>query len=32
VRKLRSMLEDDPNVRIITLRGVGYRFVVERDR
>jgi DNA-binding response OmpR family regulator len=29
VRKLRSMLEDDPRVRIITLRGVGYRFVVE---
>jgi DNA-binding response OmpR family regulator len=30
VRKLRSMLEDDPAVRILTLRGVGYRFVVER--
>ncbi|WP_020569844.1 response regulator transcription factor [Neolewinella persica] len=29
VRKLRSMLEADPRVRIITLRGVGYRFVVE---
>jgi DNA-binding response OmpR family regulator len=29
VRKLRSMLEADPQVRIITLRGVGYRFVVE---
>lgn len=29
VRKLRAMLEDDPRVRIITLRGVGYRFVVE---
>ena len=29
VRKLRSMLEDDPRVRILTLRGVGYRFVVE---
>ena len=29
VRKLRSLLEDDPRVRILTLRGVGYRFVVE---
>lgn len=29
VRKLRAMLEDDLRVRIITLRGVGYRFVVE---
>jgi DNA-binding response OmpR family regulator len=29
VRKLRAMLKDDPSVRIITLRGVGYRFVVE---
>lgn len=29
VRKLRAMLEADPRVRIITLRGVGYRFVVE---
>lgn len=29
VRKLRAMLEPDPRVRIITLRGVGYRFVVE---
>ncbi|MFT7121271.1 MAG: DNA-binding response OmpR family regulator [Neolewinella sp.] len=29
VRKLRAMLESDPRVRIITLRGVGYRFVVE---
>lgn len=29
VRKLRAMLEVDPTVRIITLRGVGYRFVVE---
>ncbi|TXF88568.1 response regulator transcription factor [Neolewinella aurantiaca] len=29
VRKLRAMLENDPRVRIITLRGVGYRFVVE---
>lgn len=29
VRKLRSMLEVDPSVRILTLRGVGYRFVVE---
>lgn len=29
VRKLRAMLEADPRVRILTLRGVGYRFVVE---
>lgn len=29
VRKLRAMLEPDPRVRIITLRGVGYRFVIE---
>lgn len=29
VRKLRSLLEPDPRVRILTLRGVGYRFVVE---
>lgn len=29
VRKLRAMLEPDPRVRIITLRGVGYRFLVE---
>ena len=29
VRKLRAMLEADARVRIITLRGVGYRFVVE---
>ena len=29
VRKLRSLLEADPRVRILTLRGVGYRFVVE---
>ena len=29
VRKLRAMLEADPKVRIITLRGVGYRFIVE---
>ena len=29
VRKLRSLLEVDPRVRIITLRGVGYRFVLE---
>ena len=28
VRKLRSLLEADPRVRILTLRGVGYRFVV----
>ncbi|OAV44891.1 response regulator transcription factor [Lewinella sp. 4G2] len=29
VRKLRALLEADPKVRILTLRGVGYRFVVE---
>ncbi|MEO0734069.1 MAG: response regulator transcription factor [Bacteroidota bacterium] len=29
VRKLRALLEADPRVRILTLRGVGYRFVVE---
>jgi DNA-binding response OmpR family regulator len=29
VRKLRAMLEADPRVRIITLRGVGYRFVIK---
>ncbi|NJC24987.1 response regulator transcription factor [Neolewinella antarctica] len=29
VRKLRSLLEVDPGVRILTLRGVGYRFVLD---
>lgn len=29
VRKLRSMLMKDTAVKILTLRGVGYRFVVE---
>lgn len=29
VRKLRSMLAKDTAVKILTLRGVGYRFVVE---
>ena len=29
VRKLRSLLEADPSVRLLTLRGVGYRFVLE---
>lgn len=29
VRKLRALLEPDPRVRILTLRGVGYRFVIE---
>jgi DNA-binding response OmpR family regulator len=29
VRKLRSMLMKDGGVKILTLRGVGYRFVVE---
>ena len=32
VRKLRALLEADPRVRIITLRGVGYRFVVEGEQ
>ena len=30
VRKLRAMLEPEPSVRILTLRGVGYRFLVEQ--
>lgn len=29
VTKLRSYLKADPNVRIITLKGVGYQFVVD---
>ena len=29
VRKLRALLEADPSVRLLTLRGVGYRFVLE---
>lgn len=28
IKKLRNYLSDDPNVQIITLKGVGYRFVV----
>jgi DNA-binding response OmpR family regulator len=29
ITKLRSYLKEDPNVRIITLKGVGYQFVVD---
>ncbi len=29
ITKLRSYLKEDPKVQIITLKGVGYRFVVE---
>lgn len=29
ITKLRSYLKADPNVRIITLKGVGYQFVVD---
>ncbi|MEM8585741.1 MAG: response regulator transcription factor [Bacteroidota bacterium] len=29
IRKLRSYLKADPSVEIITLRGVGYRFICE---
>jgi len=29
IKKLRDYFQDDPNVKIITLKGVGYRFVVE---
>ena len=29
VRRLRALLELDPSVRLLTLRGVGYRFVLE---
>ena len=28
ITKLRDYLRDDPDVQIITLKGVGYRFVV----
>lgn len=28
IRKLRAYLSDDPSIRILTLRGVGYRVVV----
>lgn len=31
VRKLRRLLAPDSRVRILTLRGVGYRFVVEAE-
>ena len=30
MRKLRTYFEDDPAISILTLRGVGYRFVIER--
>ncbi len=29
ITKLRSYLKEDPNVQIITLKGVGYRFVID---
>lgn len=29
IRKLRSYLDNDPNLKIITLKGVGYHFSVE---
>ncbi len=29
IRKIRSYLKDDENLKIITLKGVGYHFVVE---
>lgn len=29
IRKLRSIFDDDPSVKILTLRGVGYNFYVE---
>ena len=29
VTKLRDYLKEDPNVKIITLKGIGYRFLVE---
>jgi DNA-binding response OmpR family regulator len=28
ITKLRDYLKDDPNVEIVTIKGVGYRFVV----
>ena len=30
MRKLRTYFEGDPAISILTLRGVGYRFVIER--
>jgi DNA-binding response OmpR family regulator len=29
ITKLRSYLKDDPLLEIITIKGIGYRFVVE---
>ncbi|MCI5082367.1 MAG: helix-turn-helix domain-containing protein [Saprospiraceae bacterium] len=29
IKKLRDYLREDESVQIITLKGVGYRFVVE---
>jgi DNA-binding response OmpR family regulator len=29
ITKLRSYLKDDPKLEIITIKGIGYRFVVE---
>jgi len=31
IRKIRHRLEKDPKLKIITLKGVGYHFVVESD-
>jgi len=28
ITKLRSYLKDDPSLEIITIKGIGYRFVV----
>jgi len=28
ITKLRGYLKDDPDLQIITIKGVGYRFVV----
>jgi DNA-binding winged helix-turn-helix (wHTH) protein len=28
ITKLRSFLKDDPSIEIITIKGIGYRFVV----
>ena len=31
ISKLRKKLESDPNLKILNIRGVGYRFVIEID-
>ena len=30
ITKLRSYLKEDPSLEIITIKGIGYRFVVSR--